>query len=140
MIPGLITGVITGVTSLFNNLIDKSVEDKDKANELKAQFAAGSQTLISDQLQAAKEVILGEINGDSWLQRTWRPITMLSFVGMIGLYWLGWADTNLTDDIVMALLDIIKIGLGGYVIGRSVEKTAKVIAPALASRKDKRMF
>lgn len=140
MIPGLLTGIVTGVTSLFNNYIDKGVEDKDKANELKAQFAAASQSLISERLQTARDIILGEAKGDSWLQRCWRPVTMLSFVGMIAVYWMGWADTNLTDDIVMELLEIIKIGLGGYVVGRSVEKVAKTIAPAIAAKKDKGMF
>ena len=40
-------------------------------------------------------------------------------------HWLGFTPPNMATEEVNALLDIIKIGLGGYVLGRSAEKTMK---------------
>ena len=51
---------------------------------------------------------------------------MLTFVGLIVAHWLGFTPDNLPSEQVMALLDIVKIGLGGYVVGRSAEKVATV--------------
>jgi hypothetical protein len=39
--------------------------------------------------------------------------------------WLGWTAPGITPDQELALLDIIKVGLGGYVVGRSGEKIMK---------------
>jgi hypothetical protein len=66
-------------------------------------------------------VVKAEAQGQSWLQRTWRPITMLVFVGLIVARWLGWSAPNLGEAEVLKLWDIVEIGLGGYVIGRSAE-------------------
>ncbi len=63
-----------------------------------------------------------EAQGQSWLQRTWRPITMLTFVALIVARWLGWSAPNLSQAEALKLWDIVEIGLGGYVIGRSAEK------------------
>ena len=50
---------------------------------------------------------------------------MLTFVGLIVAHWLGFTAENLSEGQVLALLGIVKVGLGGYVVGRSVEKGIK---------------
>ncbi len=47
---------------------------------------------------------------------------MLVFVSLIVARWLGWSAPNLGEAEVLKLWDIVEIGLGGYVIGRSAEK------------------
>ncbi|MBA4388340.1 MAG: hypothetical protein C0404_10190 [Verrucomicrobia bacterium] len=79
--------------------------------------------------RAAAEVVKAEAQGQSWLQRTWRPITKLTFVALIVARWLGWSAPNLGEAEVLKLWDIVEIGLGGSVIGRSAEK----VLPALAT-------
>lgn len=70
----------------------------------------------------AAEVVKAEAQGQSWLQWTWRSITTLVFVGLIVARWLGWSAPDLGEAEVLKLWDIVEIGLGGYVIGRSAEK------------------
>lgn len=72
--------------------------------------------------RAAAEVVKAEAQGQSWLQRTWRPITMFTFVALIVARWLGWSAPGLAEAEALKLWDIGEIGLGGYVIGRSAEK------------------
>lgn len=50
------------------------------------------------------------------------PLTMLGFVALIVARWLGWSAPNLAEAEALKLWDIVEIGLGGYVIGRSAEK------------------
>jgi hypothetical protein len=76
-------------------------------------------------LEAQKEIISSEAKSEHFLVAAWRPITMLVFVALIVAHWLGFTSPNLTEDQIMALLDIVKIGLGGYVVGRSFEKGVK---------------
>jgi len=45
--------------------------------------------------------------------------------------WLGWSAPNLGEAEVLKLWDIVEIGLGGYVIGRSAEKVLPGIVQSL---------
>lgn len=49
-------------------------------------------------------------------------MSMLVFVALIVACWLGWSAPNLSETEALKLWDIVEIGLGGYVIGRSAEK------------------
>ncbi len=80
-------------------------------------------------------IITAEAQGESWLQRNWRPLLMLNFAALITARWLGYGAPNLTPDLELKLLDIVQIGVGGYVIGRSVEKVAPHIANAMRGNK-----
>lgn len=75
-------------------------------------------------------IIQTEAKAEDWLTRNWRPLTMLGFVSLIVLNWFGVGPTELPPD----LWDVIKIGLGGYVVGRSLEK---IVPPAIEAVKAK---
>jgi len=45
--------------------------------------------------------------------------------------WLGWSAPNLGEAEVLKLWDIVEIGLGGYVIGRSAEKILPTVVKSL---------
>ena len=93
-----------------------------KRLELQQALQAAVLEKSSEIETAAAGIVKSEAQGQSWLQRTWRPITMLVFVGLIVARWLGWSAPNLSQAEAMKLWDIVEIGLGGYVIGRSAEK------------------
>jgi len=80
---------------------------------------------------ASADVVQTEMKGESWLQRNWRPVTMLTFVGLIVARWLGLTAPNLTPEVELYVMSLIKVGLGGYVIGRSAEKIVKSLPPGL---------
>ncbi|GAA5446074.1 hypothetical protein Misp06_04282 [Microbulbifer sp. NBRC 101763] len=114
--------MISAISELIGKVIDKAFPDKTEANRLKAQVDSKLISMDLEELKAATQIITAESGGESWLQRNWRPVTMLTFVGLIVAQWLGWTAPNLSEDQTLALLEIVKIGLGGYVVGRSVEK------------------
>ncbi len=131
--------VVTTIVSKVADLIDQKVEDKDLANKLKAEIQTDILTKeysrIERELDAQKAIIVAEATGHSWLQRNWRPITMLVFVYIIAHNYIiaplfGLQELAIPPD----MWSLLKIGLGGYVIGRSVEKVAPTIADAVARR------
>lgn len=83
---------------------------------------------------AAAGIIQAEAASQHWLAANWRPITMLTFLGLIVARWFGWAAPNLAEAEYIKLWSIVELGLGGYVIGRSVEKIAPGITDALRRR------
>lgn len=95
--------------------------DPEAAIKLRRIEADLEATLIEGRAQ----VVTAEADGEGWLQRNWRPLTMLWFAGLVGAHWLGLTPENLDPAAVSQLMDIVQLGIGGYVIGRSAEKITK---------------
>lgn len=87
-------------------------------NEVSFKVLEYEKSLMENQAK----VIMAEAQGQSWLQRSWRPITMLSFLVLVAFDSFGLLANPLADEAWL----LLQIGLGGYVIGRSGEKIAKV--------------
>ena len=128
----IIGKVIDGVVGL----IDEVVEDKDEANKLKAQMVAVFQnadlTKFQVLIKAQAGIITAEANGHSWLQRNWRPLLMLIFMIIISNnyiihpYLALFTDKSIALDIPENMWALLKIGVGGYVVGRSGETITKL--------------
>ena len=110
---------------IIGKIIDKIFPDKQAAAEAKLKLLELQQQGDLKELDTAANIIIAEASGEGVLQRNWRPITMLTFVGLIVAHWLGFTAENLSEAQIMGLLDIVKIGIGGYIVGRSVEKGIK---------------
>lgn len=130
----LVGSIFKPFTDLVNN-VHTSTEEKLKLQNALAQInqeLTGKFLELEGKLvEAQSKVLTAEISGDSWLQKNWRPLTMITFVVLIVATWLGFSATGLTEAMNLKLLDIVEIGLGGYVIGRSVEKVASSMKDAL---------
>lgn len=108
------------VVDKVTGIVDKFVPDKDAANQLKAE-------LTSKLIEARSQVIVSETQG-GWLQRNWRPVTMMVFVFIIfNNYILAQYLIALGVDfpilpIPSGMWNLLTVGIGGYVLGRSWEK------------------
>lgn len=114
--------LIKPVSDMLNNVVDKIAPDAGMAEQLKFELTKALINADDTVLKQQANVIMSEATGESWLQRNWRPLSMLTFVGLVVAHWLGYTAPNLSEEQVLALLGIVKVGLGGYVIGRSGEK------------------
>jgi len=84
--------------------------------------------LEQTRLEVRGQAIQAEATGESWLQRNWRPLTMIWFSMLLGGYWFGYTPENLSEEAILSLFGLIKLGLGGYVLGRSAEKITKELS------------
>ena len=123
--------LLSALTSPFikdvTKIIDKVVVNKDEANRLKSEIKQSEQKLLNTEIENAAKTIISEAQG-SYLQRNWRPILMLVVTAIIinnyllfpwfSLFGIPVPDINLPDK----LWNLLILGVGGYVIGRSGEK------------------
>ena len=87
-------------------------------------------TLATEQGQTVR----AEATGHSWMQRNWRPLIMLMFGYIIfHNYVLAPVFSAPKADVPQDMWELIKIGLGGYVIGRSAEKIVPAAVTAFKS-------
>jgi hypothetical protein len=116
-------GVIKQVGDVIDNLF---TSDEERANvKIKVLEVLKQQQLELQKLQT--EIIVAEAKGN-WLQRSWRPILMLSF-GFIVIYVKFVAplfDLKIPE-LENEFWDLLQLGIGGYVVGRSAEKIADKI-------------
>lgn len=107
---------------------------RNKLFELQSELAEKVVAYEKTLFQERSETIRAEVASQSWLARSWRPLVMLIFTSLVAAHWFGWTAPNLTEVEVVKLLDIIQLGLGGYVIGRSAEKIIPKVAESFLQR------
>ena len=130
----LIGGVIEAGLKILDRVLPDPTQKLAAQLELLKLQQAGEFKALEADLQLAlsrADIIKTEAASSHWLAANWRPILMLTFGGLIVARWFGWAAPNLSQDEYLKLWDIVEFGLGGYVIGRSVEKIAPSIAQAI---------
>ena len=113
-------GVVKEVGKVIDGLFTSDEERLKAKNEV-------FKVLQEQQLELQKlqtEIVLAEANGN-WLQRSWRPILMLAF-GFIVIYvkfvapLFGLPIPPLENQ----FWNLLQLGIGGYVVGRSAAKIA----------------
>jgi len=113
----VVKDLLGGLDKLFT-----SKEEKIKAENVIKQI------LIEKELELQKmqtEVIIAEAKGN-WLQRSWRPILMLAF-GFIVIYvkFIAPLFDLRIPELENEFWNLLQLGIGGYVIGRTGEKMMK---------------
>lgn len=127
MIAALLPALVPILGKALGNLIpDPAIKAQAEA-EIAKQLLASSAELE----RAAGDIVLAEAKSEHFLAASWRPILMLTFGALIVARWLGYSAPGISEAEVLKLWDIVQLGLGGYVIGRSAEKIAPQIADAL---------
>ena len=119
----MIWSLIGSIGGKVLDILDNVVEDKDEANRLKFEIQRQLIENKSSELEAAAKIVLAEAQG-SWLQRNWRPLLMVTFAGLVVAHWFGFTAPNIPESVQNSLLNIVMVGIGGYVVGRSGEKIA----------------
>lgn len=115
---------LTAALDVGKTLIDKFWPDAGEEERAKVQ------TFLAV-FMAQADIVKTEAASSHWLAANWRPLLMMVFGGLIVARWFGWAAPNLSEAEYLKLWSIVEFGLGGYVVGRSVEKIAPSIANAL---------
>jgi len=64
-------------------LITKVVPDSNAALKLQADIQTSYDTALTAGVEADKDIRLAELQSDSWLQKSWRPISALIVFGAL---------------------------------------------------------
>lgn len=126
---------ITAIIGAILGIADKAIPDADAREKFKAEFTTQILSNESDLHKATAQIITAEAQGESALQRNWRPITMLVFVFIIAnnyviapyaMALIGWHVPTL--DIPQGMWGLLQLGIGGYIASRGGEKIAATMA------------
>lgn len=104
----------------IGEVVDKLTLPSRQKKQLESELSQMVYTL-EERIASEQAVVLREEARGNWLQRSWRPLVMLTFafIILIGIF----TDLPLLAD-TSRFWDLLEIGLGGYLIGRSGEKIA----------------
>lgn len=122
----LIAGIFKPAATLVDELHTSEEERlKAKGHLLDVQAAAMQRVFDYEKamIKGQQAVVTAEAKSEHFIVAAWRPITMLTFLVLAVGDSLGLLATPLKDEAWM----LLQLGLGGYVVGRSGEKIAKVV-------------
>jgi hypothetical protein len=124
-------GAIGPIAKIALGVVDKSVEDKDLAEKLKSQITSQMLDNNSKELQSAASIIKAEASSNHWLTATWRPALMWICIIVIFNNYILMPFANIIFGTAVELSipdpmwNLLTIGVGGYIAGRSGEKIAE---------------
>lgn len=124
---------VKGLAEAASGIIDQFVDDPKETAEAQQMLMAEERKTLTAMyearsriVEAQADVIQSEAESDHWLAANVRPITLFAFV-LIALYAgvfapiFGWPAPML-GEIPDRAWQVIMIGLGGYIGGRTAEK------------------
>lgn len=152
-INDVIKEVAAGIVKPIASLIDKLHTSDDERGRLRNALAeteanvarkildyqAKVLELEAEVTRAQTQAIVAEAQGESWLQRTWRPGMMVLFGIVVAnnLVLAPYVKILSGVDLSLAITagavpdkvwSIIELGIGGYIASRGVEKVARTLA------------
>ena len=125
--PLPILGILGALMPVAEKVFDRVLPDEKAKAEAMAQMQTAMMQHSAEIEKAAASVVLAEAKGESWLQRNWRPMLMCLFGYIVAHNYvlvpvLGLTPTPMPDH----LWELLKIGIGGYIVSRGAEKGIKV--------------
>ena len=111
-------------------VVDKSVADKDLKQKLKSEITNQLLDNTNKELQSAASIIQAEASSVHWLTATWRPALMWICIIVIfnNFILMPFANLIFGSSVELPIPDpmwnLLTIGVGGYIVGRSGEKIA----------------
>ena len=132
--PGLLdllAGPVKGLVGAVGGIIDDlHTSDEEKAAARLAVLQATTAFEI-EFTKAQRDVVVAEVKGESFIQRAWRPVTMLTFVAIIANNYIvvPYAVSFGLDvpmlEIPPGMWGLLTVGIGGYIGARTYEKKLK---------------
>ena len=122
--------MIGSIIDIGSTIIDKIWPDAGEREKAKLRLVELQSRGELVEIESRLKVMLAEMSGN-WLQRSWRPILMLTIIGIVANNYLlypymalFWDEAPILD-LPKQLWSLMELGLGGYVVGRSAEKVTK---------------
>lgn len=123
---GVLDFLKSNTIDAIGKVVDDVITNDEEKSTVKKELSEVVLKSLNEVAQVQGEVIKKEMEGN-FLQRSWRPILMLTFGTILVCKWFGWTDASIDHELELKLMDIVQLGLGGYVVGRSVEKVANTV-------------
>lgn len=117
----------------LTTLIERIFPDKAQQDKAKAEMMAIVAQADAEAYKAKGKIIEAEAKGESWMQRNWRPLLMMTFIVIIinnyilMPYLLSMGVQIVSLPLPPEMWNLLTVGIGGYIVGRSGEKIYKSV-------------
>ena len=119
--------------NIFGPSISKSLEkfvpDTEKRDEIEREIKLALLEQGSEFNKQAGDIILAEAKSEHWITATWRPLLMMIIVFIVGWNYAfipvlaAFGLDLMILDLPPQLWTLLTVGVGGYTVGRSAEKS-----------------
>lgn len=122
-----------GLGSAIDDILGRFFTDKDKAAEAAQELRLALLNHERTAYEVARDTIVSEAKSEHWITSAWRPITMLTFTAIVANNYIlaPYIDLLFNVDTTLEppeqLWELIKIGVGGYIVSRGAEKVAREV-------------
>lgn len=114
---------MTNLVNEVGGIIDSLSLSANEKKQIRSTIVDRLYRYAAESEKEQASIIRSEAQGN-WLQKSWRPIVMLAFTFIVVLG--AFVPIPMLED-SSEFWSLLEIGLGGYVIGRSIEKvTGKI--------------
>jgi len=135
---GLLAPLMGLIEGPVFSIIDKLIPDPTLKAKLKTEIEAKTIAHKDEIIRAQRDILINELSQGSLLTRSWRPVLMYMIILFLLVYglMLPIVDLFTTQPIVFTprwqeipdgLWNLLGLGVGGYVGGRSLEKIAVAV-------------
>ena len=120
--------LITVLAPIVGDLVKRFVPDSDKAIEIDKEVKLALLDHTDNIESLRGKIVLEEAKSGSWMTATWRPLLMMVVVAIIACNYLFFPFVRLFQpemvnlELPHELWNLLTIGVGGYIVGRSGEK------------------
>lgn len=124
--PDAVNAAIAADPASAAKILQVQTEHQEALVKMQTDYQTNLDTQRSDVIQA-------EAKSDSWMASNWRPILMLTFTAIVAMNWLilpvvSWFGPHLVPLVLPPdMWALLKIGVGGYIVGRSGEKITGIL-------------
>ena len=119
---------LAGLVDDLHTSDEERLQLKVALDKLHNEFASKALDYEQSIMEAKTSIIVAEAQSPHMITSIWRPVTMLTFVFLI--VWSQFTGMEIPPD----LWFVVKLGLGGYVVGRSAEKVVPATMAAMKQR------
>lgn len=131
--------ILKSALELVLPIVHETLGGGRTADKIVGKIQLKSLEIDGKRIAAQQSILMRELEG-SWIQRSWRPVAMFVFIGLL-IYQViivtvinaFWPDTIKPDaQLTLEIIAVIKWGLSGYIVARSGEKIAKTWQRSIA--------
>lgn len=122
------SALVTALAPIVGDLVKRLIPDGDKNLDVEREVKLA---LLehTDSIESIRgKIVLEEAKSQNWLTSAWRPLLMMVVIAIIACNYLFFPIIRIfypemiVLELPVELWNLLTIGVGGYVVGRSGEK------------------
>lgn len=126
----MIQSLLPVLAPILADVLERLIPDADKRDEIERETKLALLEHTDSLEKIRGEIILAEAKSTGWLTSSWRPLLMMVVIAIIAVNYLIFPLVAIWYPQIMAnllalpeqLWNLLTLGVGGYVVGRSGEK------------------